>query len=167
LSLFDRPDVIGPAGTNTVGRWPKCSAPISRPGTILSHTPSINAPSNMSCDKAIAVAIAITSREYRLSSMPAVPCVTPSHIAGTPPATCAVAPSRRASALISPGNAAGRMRRQHVVEGVDDADVGRGTGRPRSQLVDAGQVSLPSGGAALGDALGDCLNGGFHAGEGL
>lgn len=78
---------MGPAGTNTVGRWPKCSAPIKRPGTILSHTPSSSAPSNMSCVSAIAVPMAITSRLNRLSSMPGVPWVTPSHMAGTPPAT--------------------------------------------------------------------------------
>jgi hypothetical protein len=46
--------------------------------------------SNMSCESAIAVACAITSRENSDSSMPARPWVTPSHIAGTPPATCAV-----------------------------------------------------------------------------
>ena len=51
----------------------------------------------------IRAAIAITSREYRLSSIPGVPWVTPSHMAGTPPATWAVAPSRRASALIRSG----------------------------------------------------------------
>ena len=39
---------------------------------------------------------AITSRLNRLSSMPVSPCVTPSHIAGVPPATCAVAPTSRA-----------------------------------------------------------------------
>jgi hypothetical protein len=37
-----------------------------------------------------AVAMAITSRENSDSSMPGWPCVTPSHMAGTPPATCAV-----------------------------------------------------------------------------
>jgi hypothetical protein len=56
------PEAIGPAGTKTVGRWPNDSAPISSPGTILSQTPSISAPSNMSCERAIAVDIAITSR---------------------------------------------------------------------------------------------------------
>ena len=62
FSEFGSPEAIGPAGTKTVGRWPKDSAPISRPGTILSQTPSISAPSNMSCESAIAVDIAITSR---------------------------------------------------------------------------------------------------------
>ena len=57
----------------------------------------------MSCVSATAVPIAITSRLNRLSSMPGVPCVTPSHIAGTPPATCAVAPRRRASCLTMSG----------------------------------------------------------------
>ncbi|MCW0415942.1 hypothetical protein NB689_001696 [Xanthomonas sacchari] len=90
------PGVIGPAGTNTAGRWPKASAPISRPGTILSHTPRYRLVSNMSWLRPIAVAWAITSRENSDSSMPGRPWVTPSHIAGTPPATCAVAPSARA-----------------------------------------------------------------------
>ena len=62
MSALDSPDVIGPAGTITVGRWPKDSAPITSPGTILSQTPSISAASNMSCDSAIALAMAITSR---------------------------------------------------------------------------------------------------------
>ena len=101
--MFDRPVPIGPAGTNTQGRWPKCSAPISSPGTILSHTPSSSAASKTSCVSAMAVAMAMVSRENRLSSMPGRPCVTPSHIAGTPPATCTVAPSWRASSRISAG----------------------------------------------------------------
>ena len=83
------PDGIGPAGTNTVGRWPKASAPMTRPGTILSQMPSIRAPSNMSWLSATAVPMAITSRLISDSSMPAWPWVTPSHIAGTPPATWA------------------------------------------------------------------------------
>ena len=62
FSEFGSPEAIGPAGTKTVGRWPNDSAPISRPGTILSQTPSMSAPSNMSCESAIAVDIAITSR---------------------------------------------------------------------------------------------------------
>ena len=74
-----------------------------RPGTILSQMPSISAPSNTSWLRDTAVAIAMTSRENRLSSMPAVPWVTPSHMAGTPPATCAVAPRLRASSLITSG----------------------------------------------------------------
>ena len=62
FSPLGSPEAIGPAGTNTVGRCPNESAPISRPGTILSQTPSISALSNMSCDSAMPVAIAITSR---------------------------------------------------------------------------------------------------------
>ena len=69
------------------------SAPISSPGTILSQTPSISAPSNMSCESATAVAIATTSRLKSESSMPARPWVMPSHIAGTPPANCATPPA--------------------------------------------------------------------------
>ena len=62
FSPFGSPEAIGPAGTKTVGRWPKDRAPISRPGTILSQTPSIMAPSNMSWESAMAVDIAMTSR---------------------------------------------------------------------------------------------------------
>jgi hypothetical protein len=47
--------------------------------------------------------LAMVSRENRLSSMPGWPWVTPSHMAGTPPATCTVAPRRRASSRISAG----------------------------------------------------------------
>jgi hypothetical protein len=90
---------MGPAGTKTVGRCPKCRAPIKRPGTILSQMPSISAASNTSCESAMAVPMAMASRLNRLSSMPGAPWVTPSHMAGTPPATCAVAPSLRASSL--------------------------------------------------------------------
>ena len=84
------PMVIGPAGTKIVGRWPKRSAPISRPGTILSQMPSISAASNMLCDSATAVRhgdhVAARTGD---SSMPGSPWVTPSHIAGMPPANCA------------------------------------------------------------------------------
>jgi hypothetical protein len=69
----------------------------------LSHTPRQIAASNMSWLSAIAVACAITSRENSDSSMPGRPCVTPSHIAGTPPATCAVAPTARAAARMRAG----------------------------------------------------------------
>ena len=78
-------------------------APATSPGTILSHTPSISAASKTSCDSAIAVDIAMTSRLNRLSSMPARPWVMPSHMAGTPPATRATAPASRAVALIACG----------------------------------------------------------------
>ena len=39
FSLLGRPEVIGPAGTNSAGRWLKVRAPMTRPGTILSQTP--------------------------------------------------------------------------------------------------------------------------------
>ena len=51
----------------------------------------------------MAVDIAMTSRLKRLSSMPARPCVMPSHIAGTPPATRATAPISRAVSLMACG----------------------------------------------------------------
>ena len=84
---------IGPAGTNTAGMWPKVSAAIISPGTILSQMPRKTAASNMSCDRPTAAAMAMVSRENSDSSMPVCPWVTPSHIAGTPPATCAVPPA--------------------------------------------------------------------------
>ena len=52
---------------------------------------------------ATAVAMAITSRENSDSSMPGWPCVMPSHMAGTPPANCAVQPSARAASLMMSG----------------------------------------------------------------
>ena len=94
---------IGPPGTKMVGRWLNCRAPISIPGTILSQMPRHNAASNMLCESETAVASAITSRLNSDSSMPGSPCVTPSHIAGTPPANWAVAPTSRAASLMSAG----------------------------------------------------------------
>ncbi len=95
---------MGPPGTKITGRWPKLSAPMVSPGTILSQMPSIRAASKASWVSATAVAMAITSREKSESSMPGRPCVTPSHMAGTPPAYCAVAPTSRAAALMIAGN---------------------------------------------------------------
>jgi hypothetical protein len=97
------PEVIGPAGTKITGRWPNASPPITRPGTILSQTPSIRAPSKASWVSAMEVAMAMTSRENRDSSMPGRPWVTPSHMAGTPPANWAVAPISRAACLMMSG----------------------------------------------------------------
>jgi len=47
--------------------------------------------------------VLMTSRLKRDRSMPGCPWVTPSHMAGTPPATCAVAPTSRAKILICSG----------------------------------------------------------------
>ena len=68
----------------------------------MSQTPSISAPSNMSCDSAIAVDIAITSRLNSESCMPSRPWVMPSHMAGTPPANWAMPPAR-ITAFLSTG----------------------------------------------------------------
>src|SRR5471030_3189924 len=59
------PEGIGPPGTKMTGRWPNDSAPISSPGTILSHTPRHSAASNMLCDSATAVAIDDIATEQR------------------------------------------------------------------------------------------------------
>ncbi len=68
--------------------------------------------------------MAMTSRLNSDSSMPPVPCVTPSHIAGTPPANCATAPASRAAAREQRRVSLKRLvRREHVVVGRDDADV--------------------------------------------
>ncbi len=103
FSPFGRPDVIGPAGTKIAGRWPNDRAPMSMPGTILSQTPSIRLASNMSCESASAVDIAITSRLNSESCMPSRPWVMPSHIAGTPPANWAMPPERRTAFFIWAG----------------------------------------------------------------
>ena len=87
-----------------VGRWPNFRAPISSPGTILSQMPMHSAASNMLWESDTAVAKAITSRLNSDSSMPGLPWVTPSHMAGTPPANWATAPASRAAFLISAGN---------------------------------------------------------------
>jgi hypothetical protein len=50
--------------------------------------------------------------------MPGRPWVTPSHIAGTPPATCAVKPNQRGITFVR------LVRRQHVVVRGDDGEVG-------------------------------------------
>ena len=47
--------------------------------------------------------MAITSRENSDSSMPGRPWVTPSHMAGTPPANCAAPPTSRAACLMIAG----------------------------------------------------------------
>ena len=73
------------------------------PGTILSQTPRRIAASNASWLRATAVERAITSREKSDRSIPPCPWVTPSHMAGTPPATCAVAPTLRAAILMAAG----------------------------------------------------------------
>jgi hypothetical protein len=65
--------------------------------------PSNAAPSNMPWLSPIMVESAITSRLNSDSSMPACPCVTPSHMAGVPPATCAVMPASRAQSFIWSG----------------------------------------------------------------
>ncbi len=103
FSALETPEVIGPAGTKITGRWPNSAAPMKRPGTILSQTPSISAPSKASWVSATAVDMAITSRLKSDSSMPGRCWVTPSHMAGTPPAYCAVAPTSRAAALMIGG----------------------------------------------------------------
>ena len=69
----------------------------------MSQMPSKAAPSNMPWLSATAVDSAIVSRLNSDSSMPGSPWVTPSHMAGTPPANCATAPTSRAASLISSG----------------------------------------------------------------
>ena len=70
---------------------------------ILSQIPRSRAPSNTLCDNPITVAMAMTSRLIRLKSMPGSPCVTPSHMAGTPAATWAVPPAAATAFLIMAG----------------------------------------------------------------
>ena len=78
----------------------------------------------MLCDRPMAADIAITSRLRSESSIPSCPCVTPSHIAGTPPATwpTALALVQRFAddlRVVFIGLVSG----QHVVVGGDDGNV--------------------------------------------
>ncbi len=95
---------MGPAGRKIAGIWPKEAAAITRPGAILSHMPRNTAASKQLWESATLAESAMTSRENSESSIPGSPWVTPSHIAGTPPATWAVAPASVAACLISAGN---------------------------------------------------------------
>ena len=52
---------------------------------------------------ATTVLSAIVSRLKSDSSIPSSPWVTPSHMAGVPPATCTVAPTSRAQIFIRSG----------------------------------------------------------------
>jgi hypothetical protein len=94
---------IVPAGTKIVGSQPNRRPPISSPGTILSHMPSMATLSYIAWLRPTAAESAMTSRLNSDSSMPSVPCVTPSHIAGVLPATCTVAPTSRAQTFICGG----------------------------------------------------------------
>src|SRR3546814_10059402 len=64
-------------------------------------------------ERPTAAASAMTSRENSDSSMPGWPCVTPSHIAGTPPATCATPPASRAAWRMISGK---RRSEEHTSE---------------------------------------------------
>ena len=193
FSSFGRPDVIGPAGTKTVGRWPKDSAPISMPGTILSQTPSISVASNMSCDSAIAVDIAITSRLNSDSCMPVAalgdPVAHRGHAAGE---LRDAAGAHHGLLELGRERLERLVRREHVVVGRDDRDVrlhraaqrrlvdGAG-GREAVRQVGAGQpaagraavgggvepleVRRALGSAALDDAGRDLRDDGMHVGH--
>ena len=97
------PVCIGPAGIKPIGMWPNDKAPIIKPGTILSQTPRHKPASKTLCEKPTAVERAMTSLLKRDNSIPGSPCVIPSHIAGTPPATLAIALFLTAESLIMSG----------------------------------------------------------------
>ena len=124
------PDGIGPAGMKTAGRWPKVSAAISSPGTILSQMPRKTAASNMSCERPIAgghrdrVAREERQLHARLALRDAV-----AHRRHAARDLRRRRPRARAASLDQLGEALiGLMRRQHVVVGGDDA---RGWARRR------------------------------------
>ena len=105
---------------------------MTRPGTILSQMPRKRAASKVLCESATPAASAITSREKSDSSIPAWPCVTPSHMAGTPPATWAVAPAARGGAADQVGVVlVGLVGREHVVVGGHDSEVRQPRGGER------------------------------------
>ena len=145
FSSFGRPEVIGPAGHEDRRQVAEARAPPSAgPARSCRRCRGTSAASNMSCESATAAASAITSRENSDSSMPGWPCVTPSHIAGTPPANCATPPASRAACLISAGIALERlMRREHVVVGGDDGEVGLDVALERRPCRRAPQAAKP------------------------
>ena len=73
------------------------------PGTILSQTPKQIAASKTLWERPTAVDKAMTSLLNRDSSIPGSPWVMPSHIAGTPPATLAIAFLFNDDSLITSG----------------------------------------------------------------
>ena len=82
--------------------------------------------------------------------MPGWPWVTPSHMAGTPPATWAVPPAARAASRMIVGiGLVGLVRREHVVVGGDDAEVRRAVACERVLV----------GGRAGGKAVGEVAAG--------
>ena len=97
------PLAMGPAGTKAVGRWAWESAPMIWPGAILSQMPSSRVASKVLWERETAVAWAMRSREKRDMSIPGWPWVTPSHMAGTPPATWALWPSSARAPLMMSG----------------------------------------------------------------
>jgi hypothetical protein len=166
LSVLDSPDVIGPAGTSSVGRWPNDRAAITRPGTILSQTPSISAASNMSCERATALAIAmdVTAEQRQLHPGAALgDAVTHGrHAAGELGDATGPAHRRLEQARVLVER---QVCRQHVVVGRDDGHVRLDHG-PQLELVhpadreavrEGGAAEVPRAGALLGGGPGCAL----------
>ena len=123
--MFGRPDGIGPPGTSSIGKWPKRSAPISSPGTILSQMPS----SAARLEHAVAERdrrahgdhVAAEQRQVHAGLALRHAVAHRRHAAGD----LRGRPDLARENLHLLGVAAiGRVRRQHVVVSGDDADVG-------------------------------------------
>ena len=144
FSLLGTPLGIGPAGTKIVGRWPKASAPISRPGTILSHTPR----HRVAVEHAVRERDAgrhgddIAAEQRQLhAGMALRDAVAHRRHAARHLRGCACLARRGAN---QPGIALERLvRRQHVVIGSDDGEI-----RP-AQLLQRVLVARRCGGEAM------------------
>ena len=106
------------------GRWPKLSAPITSPGTILSQTPSSSAASNISWASATAVGerdhVAAEQRELHPGTTLGDAVAHRRHAAGE----LGDAAGAQDLLLEQRGIALERLvRREHVVVGGDDRDV--------------------------------------------
>ncbi len=124
LLLVGRPDGIGPPGTNSTGRWPKRSAPISRPG----HDLVADAEQSRGVEHAVAERdrgrqrdhVAAEQRQVhaRLALGDAV-----AHRRSAARDLRGRADLAREDLHLLRVAAVGLMRREHVVVGGDDADV--------------------------------------------
>ena len=186
------PRASGPAGTNTVGSWPKDSAPMSRPG----HDLVADAEAQRGIEHAVRQGdarrhgddVAAEERELHAGLALRHAIAHGGHAAGD---LRGRAGRTRGRANEAREALVGLVRRQHVVIGGDDGEirpaqilqcllVGRGGGRESVRQVGAGEalarrlaaalrrhaleVRGPRAAAALADALGDLAYAGMEGG---
>ena len=159
------PTAWGRPGRRRTGRWPKARAPMNRPGTILSQTPSISPASKASWVRATPADMAMTSAaEQRQLHAGAALGHAVAHGGGA-----AGDLGRGADLAHGLSHHVGEtferlVGRQHVVIGGDDAQVRLGPVH-RRQLVGDGLAREGVGpvGAGQFGAAGPAVAGGVHA----